>query len=221
MNEQNVGLKNLAILVKSIMGGLAICIGATSYLAIGNALVGALFFTIGIFTIYVFDFNLFTGKVCYIPDEKPKYIIILLIVYLGNMISTVGIGFLLRLTTLESLIPIAQKSVEIKLQDGLFSAFIMSVFCGILMSIAVLGFFRIPSWTGKVFVLAMPVMAFIHAGFQHSIANLFYISLANMWDAKAVLYSIIYALGNTLGAIIIPLSQKFTSKYDKHEQISD
>ena len=51
-------------------------------------------------------------------------------------------------------------------------------------------------------------MVFILSGYEHSIADMFYFSIADAWCAKAILYIVIISLGNLVGGSLIPLSQK-------------
>lgn len=195
---------------KAVMGGISISCGAIIYLSLENHIVGALLFSIGLFTIYTFGFHLFTGKVCDIPNHSPAYFIELVRVYIGNAVGTVGMGYLLPLTRLSRLADRAAQMTNMKLSDSLFSTFVMAVLCGLMMCIAVKGFQSIREGAGKYLALILPVMVFILAGFEHSIADLFYFTLAGAWGSKAVLYSIVIALGNAVGGVLIPFSLRFT-----------
>lgn len=207
--------KLLKIGWKSVMGGIAISCGAMIYLTLENHIVGALLFSIGLFTIYTFDFSLFTGKVCYLPEKSPLFAGELLVVYAGNAVGTVVMGYLLPLTKLRGLADKAAQLSAVKLSDTLFSTFVMAVLCGLMMCIAVKGYTTIQNGTGKYLALILPVMVFILAGFEHSIADLFYFSLANAWDDKAVLYSAVIAAGNALGGVLIPLSRQITDGFSE------
>lgn len=198
-----------ATFFKAILGGFAISIGGIIYLTLhDNHIVGALLFSIGLFTIYTFDFNLFTGKVCFIPNKKPHFLLDVGLVYLGNLVGTVGTAYILRLTKLSALIPYAEESAAKKLSDTLPSSFAMAFMCGVMMSVAVIGFMTVKDSVGKHLALVMPIMVFILAGFEHSIANLFYYSFANAWSAHAVLNSAVLAVGNLAGGMLIPLSMR-------------
>ena len=67
-------MKSLRTFVYGIMAGICVSIGGTAYLSIDNEIVAALFFTTGLFAISNYGFNLFTGKVCYLIDNGPKYL---------------------------------------------------------------------------------------------------------------------------------------------------
>ncbi|WFR57836.1 formate/nitrite transporter family protein [Anaerocolumna sp. AGMB13025] len=192
--------------IKAIMAGIAISIGGTIYLTLENHIAGAFLFSIGLFTIYTFGLNLYTGKVCYIPNEKPRFLLTVLIVILGNAVGTVGTGYLYRGTKLVKLVDHTSELVSLKLSDTLYSTFIMAVFCGIMMCIAVIGFQTIKDSVGKHLALILPIMVFILSGFEHSIADMFYFSLANAWNGKAFVYIIVIALGNLVGGSLLPLA---------------
>lgn len=199
-------MKNL---IKAILGGIAICIGGTAYLTLDNHMVGALLFSIGLFTIYTFELDLFTGKICFIPNKKPKFLLTVGIVYIGNLIGTVCVGYILRNTKLVKLVPHTEEIVNAKLADTLFSTFIMAIFCGALMCIAVIGFKTIKDGFGKYLALMLPVTVFILNGYEHSIADMFYISLANAWNMKAIVFLLVVSVGNIVGGIILPLASRF------------
>ncbi len=194
--------------IKSILAGIAISIGGVIYLSLDNHIVGSFLFSIGLFTIYTFGFYLYTGKVCSIVNEKPSYLLTVLVVYLGNLAGTVGAGYVFRHTRLSKVVDHTVEIVDGKLSDTLFSTFIMAFMCGILMYIAVTGFQKVKDSVGKHIALIMPIMVFILSGYEHSIADMFYFSMANAWGAKAILYIIIISLGNLCGGCLIPLVQK-------------
>ncbi len=199
----------MKIFMKAILAGIAISTGGIIYLTLDNHIAGSFLFSIGLFTIYTFGFNLYTGKVCYIVNEKPKYLFSVLLVYLGNFAGTVGTGYLLRQTKLVNLVGHTSELVEGKLSDTLFSTFIMAFMCGVMMCIAVIGFQTVKDSVGKHLALILPVMVFILSGFEHSIADMFYFSMANAWSAKAFLYIFIISLGNLAGGNLIPLAKRY------------
>lgn len=90
------------------------------------------------------------------------------------------------------------------MQDKLFSLFLLAIFCGFLMFIAVDGYREVKNPV----ILFMGVAAFILCGFEHCIADMFYFSAAGMWSGGAFLRIIIITLGNSLGGILIPLVKK-------------
>ena len=58
------------------------------------------------------------------------------------------------------------------------------------------------------------IPVFILAGFEHSVADMFYFALAGLFTARAAVFIILVVLGNSLGGMFIPaiLSLKGESK---------
>lgn len=194
------------IFCKAVLAGIAIAIGGIIYLSVENKIIGALLFTVGLYAIVLNGLFLYTGKVGYLVVEKDKkeYLLILLTTWLGNLVGT-AIGAFAFLNTRNALVV---QNVDIicdaKLDDTPLSIFILAVFCGFLMYIAVDGFKE----KGNPIILFMGVSVFILCGFEHCIANMFYFSLAGAWSGKAFLYLLIMTIGNSVGGILIPFVKK-------------
>ena len=93
---------------------------------------------------------------------------------------------------------------EVKLADSPVSIFLLAVFCNLLIYIAVEGFRRNPHELGKYLSLFFGVMVFILCGFEHCVANMYYISIAGMWSGKSLLYILVMTLGNAAGGVLLP-----------------
>ena len=204
--------ENLKVIARAILAGIMISLGGTIYLALENKMLGAFLFSIGLFSICVNGYNLYTGKIGYVFDNKPKYLIELGITLLGNLIGTGGCGYLLFLTRSGDKIRKAASTIcEIKLDDNLLSIFILSVFCGIIMYLAVDLYKKLTDF-GKYMGIFMGITVFILAGFEHCVANMYYFSVANMWEWKTVLYVLVMVAGNSVGSILLALGIKFGLK---------
>ena len=190
-------------LLKGIYAGFMIGIGAIAFLSLENKVLGSFFFSIGLLTICMYAMNLYTGKVGYILITKIEYIYELLLGLLGTFMRTFILGKLILLTRVSNINEKALSLVNIKLNDNLLSIFILSIFCGILMYIAVNNYKKVGTEIGKYIGIFMCVMTFILCGFEHCIANMAYITIANAWSWKALLYVLIMILGNSFGAILI------------------
>lgn len=197
--------KYLDYLIKSIFAGIMIGIAGTAYLRVDNNIVGAFLFSIGLLVICMYGMNLYTGKIGYVLINKLNYIYELLITILGNFIGTFLVARLVLLTRFKSVSDKAVDLVNLKFNDNLLSIFILAVLCGILMYIAVNNYKKINNEIGKYSCIFMCVMVFILSGFEHSIANMYYISVANLLSLKSLLYILIMILGNSVGSILIAL----------------
>ena len=206
--------KFFRIFVPAVYSGLCIGIGGMVYLNCENKVVGAFMFCIGLLTILLFGFNLYTGKVGYICQNKPAYIGQVAIVWLGNFAGTAVMAGLCRLTrNADKLTQACQGMVETKLNDSLLSLFVLAIFCGMLMFIAVDTYkHHYEKKDTMVTVVAiLGVVVFILAGFEHCIADMFYFTLAGAFP-KAFPALIVMTLGNAVGGNIIPLGQNIMKK---------
>ena len=191
---------------KAYLAGLCIGMGGVVYLMcanMGNPYVGALIFSTGLFTILNFGLKLFTGAVGYFPDKTLPHI------WLGNLLGTATVGIMMLFTRSgPALSEKAASIVAAKMADTPLSIFILSIFCGILMYIAV-DCFRSK---GSIIPTFLCVPMFILCGFEHCIANMFYFTIAKAWTLQAVIYLVIMTLGNGVGAILFHRLSKMKDK---------
>ena len=208
--------KNIFIyLIKSILAGIMISIGGTIFLSLENKILGATFFSIGLLMIVMNGFNLYTGKVGYIFDNNKKYLIEVFITIIGNFIGTFIIGFILKYTRIyDSISTKAQGICQLKIDDSILSILILSIMCGMLMYLAVNGYKEMKDPVGKYISVILPVIVFILCSFEHSVANMYYFSIADMWKLKTFGYLLIMIVGNGIGGTFIPLCYKLIKKIE-------
>lgn len=197
------------VFLRAVMTGFAIGIGGSVYLSCDNKYMGAFLFGTGLFVILSFGFNLFTGKVGYAVENKPSYIIDLILIWLGNLTGTAIMGGMILCTRIASIGEKAAEICSVKFNDSLLSLFILAIFCGMLMFIAADGFKKIENPVGKMLAVFLPVMVFILSGYEHCIANMFYFTIAKVWSANTVLYLLVMTMGNAVGGMFIPFVKKF------------
>ncbi len=202
-----------SIFFKGIAAGIMIGVGGIIYLMAENKVVGSFLFSFGLFTIIRYGFALYTGKVGYIPENRPGYIAEVLTTLAGNICGTALAAGLVLLTRIgDKIHQSASAIMETKLGDSIESRFILGIFCGLLMYLAVQNA-RSCRETGAdtslVFGTAIPVMIFILSGFNHSVADCFYYFAAYP-TAEGILYLGIVVLGNAVGGMIVPVLKKFT-----------
>lgn len=195
--------KNIKNFIKGIYAGIMIGIGGTIYLSMSSKVLGAIFFSIGLMMICIFNMNLYTGKIGYIINNKKSYLLELLLSLLGNFIGTYLVAFLIRNTRYAYLSETAREISMIKINDSIISILILAIFCGILMFLAVDNYKKNKSDFAKYLGIFMCVIVFILSGFEHCIANMFYFSLGSVWTTKSLWYIIIMIMGNSIGAILI------------------
>ncbi len=201
--------------VNGTIGGMMIGIGGCVSLSCDNRYIGSMLFSLGLFVIIQFGFGLFTGKVGYIPLRRSVYLWECLFTLLGNAFGTFVDAFLFNQTRIGAVISEkAIGSVNTKLADTLFSAFILAVFCGMLMFLAVDNARRSREEGGhteKVVGTVLCIMVFILCGFNHCVADMFYLFLTGEIVNAGVYLPVVIA-GNSLGGMLIPLMKKLTDK---------
>ncbi len=200
--------KYIDLFLRAFITGTLIAVGGIAYLSCDNKYIGAFLFGTGLFVILNFNLALFTGKVGYAVENKPKYLFDLLIIWLGNFAGTVISAILVLCTRISGISEKAAALCDTKTNDSPVSILILAFFCGMLMFIAADGYKIISNSVGKALTIFLPVVVFILSGFEHCIANMFYFSLAEAWTARSFGYLIIMSLGNALGGIFIPTMRK-------------
>ena len=206
----------MGYVLSGFLAGVSISMGGTVFLLSESKAVGALMFTVGLFTICVFGLHLFTGKVCYVFDNGRSYALSLPLIWLGNLLGALCMGFLLLETRLAP--ALAEKAGAVcaaKLGQGYLSAFLLAVLCNILIYVAVEGFRSVPHEVGKYLALFFGVAVFVLCGFEHCVANMYYFTVGRAWGGTAVAYLLVMTAGNALGGVCFPLARKAVAQLMK------
>ena len=222
---------HIKTLLKGVLAGIAISFGGflcirTNAIA-SNTILGSFLFSFGLILICNFNFNLYTGKVCYLFDNKDKSLIKrildLLIMLGGNLIGTLFFANVLRLVMANNainnkLMETLITSVNSKINYEWYQMIGLSFFCGMLVYIAVEGFKKIENNFGKYVVLMLAIGGFIVSGFEHSIANMFYYFLSGNYSVIAFVSLLLCVIGNSIGGLFIPLINKIINYNKKIEE---
>lgn len=189
-------------LLNGIIAGILISIGGTVFLSCENKAVGAVLFAVALLSICMMGYNLFTGKICYIPEKHDKEAFSqLLLGLLGNLTGTAVCGYGIRYA-IPAVGAAAEVACNARLTSQIFpQTLIRAVFCGILIYLAVEIYKKHKSIAGIVFCI--PV--FILSGFEHSIADMFYFAASGIVSAEACGFIFTVILGNTVGGMLLPV----------------
>lgn len=164
--------------MNSVMAGVFISMGAMTYLAIPNTLVGSLFFAVGILLVLNLH-NMLVTRVCPLLVYDGRYGWgDVAIAWAGNGIGTLAVAAAVQGTRFKETIrePLARIS-ETKLQDEPLSLFILAVFCGFFVAFAVLIGARYENGSfAQIFYVWLFITAFVFCGFEHIVADMFYLS---------------------------------------------
>jgi formate transporter FocA len=153
-----------------------------------NRLLAGLVFCLGLILVVVGGAELFTGNNLIVmawASGKVSTAALLrnwLIVYLGNFVGSLGTVLVMffskqymfssgavGLTALN----IAKSKVEL----GFIQAIALGIMCNALVCLAVWMTFSARSTTDKILAIIFPISAFVAAGFEHSIANMYFIPI--------------------------------------------
>ncbi len=208
--------KELAVFVKGILAGICIAIGGTIFLALDNKALGSCLFSIGLFVVCTQGFNLYTGKVCYVWDNDAKYGLETIVIWLGNLVGCWLVGTVLHVTRVApAMMEKANGMVDLKFNDSLLSIFVLAIFCNMMIYIGVEGYKNNPHEIGKYIAIVFCIMVFILSGFEHCVANMFYITMAGRWSGYAWLFLLVNTAGNVVGGWVFPLLKKLAGCFEK------
>lgn len=185
----------LTLLVLAILAGAFISLGALFFTVVvtGSELgfgvtrmLGGLSFCLGLILVVVAGAELFTGNnliamawACGLIRTR-EVLRNWLIVYLGNVAGCLGTVLLVVLSNVASLndgavgetaIRIAQSKLDLSMME----AFSRGILCNVFVCLAVWLAVGAHSVTDKILAVLFPITAFVAIGFEHSIANWFFL----------------------------------------------
>ena len=191
--------------VEAIAAGILISIGGCVFLACagdGMKWLGAILFAVALLCICIKGYSLFTGKVGYlVNDHSADYWKVVATSLIGNAIACCGVGLIIAYA-MPHLSATAAGICAAKLEQEVLSIIVRAILCGVLMYMAVSIYKEKGTYAGIFF--CVPV--FILAGFEHSIANMFYFAVAGeFFTVQGLIYLAIVVLGNSIGGMMMPL----------------
>lgn len=192
--EGKVRLALSRCILLGIMAGAFIAFGGTTSSAaihnitnqgVAKALAGAIF-PVGLMMIVFVGGELFTGDCLMIAGVVDKrfsavqMIKTLVVVWLSNMVGAVLIAVLVYYSGLLDYTGGALGAFTIKVAYGKctitpFKAVCSGILCNILVCIAVLMATAAKDIAGKVWAIFFPICAFVVGGWEHCVANMYYI----------------------------------------------
>jgi formate transporter len=153
-----------------------------------SRLAGGTVFSLGLILVIVGGAELFTGNNLMVMAWAAKGVSTwrLLrnwgIVYAGNFVgalATAGGVYLSRQWTFDAFHvgATALTIANAKVNHGYLAAFALGVFCNALVCLAVWLCYSARTTTDKILAIIPPITAFVAAGFEHSIANMYFIPI--------------------------------------------
>lgn len=194
----------------ALMAGVMTGLGGAAFLGAEHREVGALLFSIGMFSALVLGLPLFIGRCGAAILDKPRQIKNLALVLLGNLLGALLCGLVFGLTVY-SKVPTLQ---EARLSQSFLSTLARGTFCGMILYAGAQSWQRLEHAKPTGTLLA--VAAFIVAYFENSIADAFYFGAAiaqtGTFDAAILPFMLAAVLGNTLGAVLLHLAVPLKKK---------
>ncbi|MDR0832074.1 MAG: formate/nitrite transporter family protein [Bacillales bacterium] len=179
--------------------------------------IGSFLFATGLFGITTFSLSLYTGKVGSIVNKDYKFLLDLLVMFLGNVLGTFLLAQLLLGTRNGGVLKeLASGIIQSKYDDNWVSILLLAIGCGFLMEFAVQGFNQLKDKPSVRYIsVFLGVILFILLGFEHVIANFFYLFISNNYQPLAIIYFFLMLIGNSLGGILLALPLKVYKDYLK------
>ncbi len=152
-------------------------------------------FPVGLILVLVAGAELFTGNTLLsvgVLEGKvtgQKMLNNWVLVYLGNFIGALGFSWLVYQSGFFSLSEGALGALHVKIAVGktaldFFPAFLRGILANFVVCLAVWMGIGAQDMVGKVLASWFPIMAFVAGGFEHSIANMYYIPAGLMAKAE-------------------------------------
>ena len=140
-------------------------------------------------------------------------------VYLGNLFGAILIGWFVfnsgLLGHIGDLNPAGITAVEIagaKLQLTFSEALSRGILCNMLVCLAVIMCIASRTFTGKILGIYFPIMIFVASGYEHSVANMYFLPIGLMMEGRfASDFFIMFknlipvTIGNIIGGLLIVL----------------
>ncbi|MDI3537956.1 MAG: formate transporter [Eubacteriaceae bacterium] len=186
--------------------------------------IGAAVFPVGLMFVVFFGAELFTGNNLMTISLLKKEITMgqMLknwgIVYVGNFIGSVLLAWLFMHSGLygEAMVAKAVAIAEAKVAIPVGAAIIRAIFCNIFVVLAVWIAAGSKDIIGKIFGIWFPIMLFVFAGFEHCVANMFFIPMGYFvgaditWGQIFINNLIPVTIGNIIGGgILVPFTAYF------------
>ena len=203
---------------------IAVLSGGTLDAGLGLFLAGSVF-SVGLMLALIPGSELFTGNILMAIGfiyRKYSFLKVMrnwLVVYFGNLLGAVLIAWLVfksgLLNQSGDLTPmgtVAVKIAETKMQLSFVEALCRGILCNMLVCLAVIMSIAARTVIGKIFGIYFPIMAFVASGYEHSVANMYFLPIGLMIKGEFIsgfftMFNnlIPVTIGNIIGGLLIVL----------------
>lgn len=206
------------------MAGIFISIGGTGYLQaikiLPNAygkILGSILFSIGLISVFIANAELFTGNSLMIVGKLEKIITTKqmfknwIISYIGNLIGSILVAILIYSSKLNLSV---ENIILTKSSKEYLVLVVLGILCNLLVCLAVWMSYRCDSVVDKILISILPIFIFVICGFEHSIANMYYVVLNMLYNHNINGIGIIIpaTIGNIIGGCFVGIMYYIINK---------
>lgn len=195
--------------VLSLAAATAVIAGGPAASPEWAALIKAILFPIGLILIIMANLSLFTGNIysygaCVANGcNKWQALGLLVISWFGNLIGSIWVAYGVRISIpgfdLHALEQVANSKILIPYPQ----LFVLAIFCNMLVCYAV-SMARRNTGVLKLFGIFFPIFLFVFFGFEHSIADMFYMLFTEEFSAQNYFSFLgIATAGNIIGGVLV------------------
>lgn len=228
--------KYVKLFAKGFLAGLLIAIAAFTYLILWgysnargetsllNHFIQGLCFCVGIVLIVSLDAALFTGRIGYLYDRKPSYLLELLIIFVSNALGAI----LFTIIFYNSLFPsklgpngivygnLIKTMINNKLNinsEGIARTFLGAVGTGVLIHAGFAGYKYAKSKLLGTLALLFSIWTFLLLGFDHCLASFSFFAFGSSYHyGKVTIFILVVTIGNSVGSIVLQTILKIIDK---------
>ena len=195
--------------VLSLAAATAVIAGGPAASPEWAALIKAVIFPIGLILIIMANLSLFTGNIysygaCVANGcNKWQALGLLVISWFGNLIGSIWVAYGVRISIPGFDLHAIERVANVKVLIPYPQLFVLAVFCNMLVCYAV-SMARRNTGVLKLFGIFFPIFLFVFFGFEHSIADMFYMLFTEEFSVHNYLSFLgIATAGNIIGGVLV------------------
>ena len=195
--------------VLSLAAATAVIAGGPAASPEWAALIKAVIFPIGLILIIMANLSLFTGNIysygaCVANGcNKWQAIGLLVISWFGNLVGSIWVAYGVRISIPGFDLHAIERVANSKTLISYPQLFVLAIFCNMLVCYAV-SMARRNTGVLKLFGIFFPIFLFVFFGFEHSIADMFYMLFVEKFSVQNYLAFLgIATAGNIIGGVLV------------------
>lgn len=175
-------------------------------------IIAGFFFSVGLMMVILAGGELYTGNVLIIGAVLAKTVSVaaflknLVVIYFGNLVGSVFASWLIVQSGVLSSASNSLAALTIRTAAGKASidfgqAILLGILCNILVCAAIWLSYSSNNTVGKIFAIFFPISLFVLSGYEHSVANMFYIPVGILAKANPAYVEAALSAGVSADAI--------------------